>query len=112
MKTFRLKYSTRAVADLDHLAAFAIGVNTPDFARRYVAKLRNEVESLSYLADMLPKSKYRLPLLYHPEAKTIPIGNNRLTGPRATGRGTGREVIAAQEQNDYKRKQTNILKHI
>jgi hypothetical protein len=61
------------------MAAFAIGVNTPDFARRYVAKLRNEVESLSYLADMLPKSKYRLPLLYHPEAKTIPIGNNRLT---------------------------------
>ena len=79
MKTFRLKYSTHAVADLDHMAAFAIGVNTPDFARRYVAKLRNEVESLSYLADMLPKSKYRLPLLYHPEAKTIPIGNNRLT---------------------------------
>lgn len=79
MKTFRLKYSTRAVADLDRLAAFAIGVHTPDFARRYVAKLRNEVESLSYLADMLPKSKYRLPLLYHPEARTLPVGNNRLT---------------------------------
>ena len=37
-------------------------------------------------------------------------GMEQLSGPRATGRGTGREVIAAQEQKDYKRKQTNKFK--
>lgn len=79
MKTYRLEYSEIAIADLQHLALFATAMHTLDFARRYTARLRSEIESLSYLADMLPKSKYRLPLLYHPEGKTLPVGNNRLT---------------------------------
>ena len=79
MKTYRLEYSEIAIADLQHLALFTTAMHTLDFARRYTARLRSEIESLSYLADMLPKSKYRLPLLYHPEAKTLPVGNNRLT---------------------------------
>ena len=52
---------------------------TMDAAIRYAKRIRMEIEELSYLADVLPTSKYQLPKLYHPEAKTLVIGNKKLT---------------------------------
>ncbi len=49
------------------------------FALRYLQRLREEVETLSYLAPMLPKSKYKQPKRYHPEAKTHIVGDKKLT---------------------------------
>lgn len=79
MKEYRLKYSYLAVGDLKGLVDFATKMHTRDFAINYVARLRAEIESLSFLAGVLPESKYRLPKLYHPQAKTLAIGKRKLT---------------------------------
>lgn len=79
MKEYTLKYSEAAANDLGRLASFATQMHTLDFAKRYVAQLRNEIEQLSYLADALPQSRYELPLAYHHDAKTLIVGNRKLT---------------------------------
>ena len=79
MKEYPLKYSDKAVADLVHLATFATRQHTLEFAIKYLARLRREIETLSYLADSLPESSYGIPRLYHPNAKTMTVGNHKLT---------------------------------
>ena len=79
MKEYLLKYSDETVADLVHLSTFAAGMHTPGFAIKFLERLRREIESLSYLADTLPRSPYGIPLLYHPNAKTMTVGNRKLT---------------------------------
>lgn len=61
------------------LMRFVASRYTLDAAIRYAKRIRMEIEELSYLADVLPTSKYQLPKLYHPEAKTLVIGNKKLT---------------------------------
>lgn len=62
-----------------NLLQFVAGNSTLDFALRYVKNIRQEIERLSYLAPMLPPSKYGIARLYHPEAKTTTIANRKLT---------------------------------
>ena len=62
-----------------NLLQFVAGNSTLDFALRYVKSIRQEIERLSYLAQMLPPSKYGIARLYHPEAKTTTIANRKLT---------------------------------
>ena len=62
-----------------NLLQFVAGNSTLDFALRYVKSIRQEIERLSYLAPMLPPSKYGIARLYHPEAKTTTIANRKLT---------------------------------
>jgi len=61
------------------LMRFVASSYTMDAAIRYAKHIRMEIEGLSYLAPMLPSSKYELPKLYHPDAKTLVIGNKKLT---------------------------------
>lgn len=79
MKGYTLKYSDEIVADFDRLSVFATEQHTPDFAKRYTAKLRKEIEDLSILAGIYHESEYRIPKLYHPHAKTMTIGKRKLT---------------------------------
>jgi hypothetical protein len=55
MKEYRLKYSYLAVGDLKGLVDFATKMHTRDFAINYVARLRAEIESLSFLAGCYQK---------------------------------------------------------
>ena len=55
------------------------GNTTLDFALRYVKGIRQEIARLSYLAPMLPPSKYGITRLYHPNAKTTTIAKCKLT---------------------------------
>jgi len=79
MKVYKLKYSKLAVEDVVRLARYVTAIYTHDSARKYVAQLRTEIESLSYLAGLLQESKYELPKLYHPQAKTLSVGKRKLT---------------------------------
>ena len=48
-------------------------------AIRYIKRIREDIEVLSYLAPMLTKSNYELSKQYHPEAKTHVVGKKKLT---------------------------------
>lgn len=60
------------------LMRFVASQQTKSFAVRYVKGIRKELEELSLFADMLPKSRYLLPLRYHKDAKITTIGNHKL----------------------------------
>ena len=79
MKKFEVVYCDDIEAYFDDLGLYLSELTSSSFALHYLQRLREEVEVLSYLAPMLPQSKYELPKRYHPEAKTHVIGNKKLT---------------------------------
>ena len=79
MKEYKVIYRATVKPYLDELGQYISEQTTPEFADRYLEKLRREVESLSIMAGMLPPSKYLMPLRYHKDAKTMTIGKRKLT---------------------------------
>ena len=79
MKKYKVIYRVGVEAYFDKLGDYVGEMTSSYFALQYLQRLREEVERLSYLAPMLPSSKYELPKLYHPEAKTLVVGNKKLT---------------------------------
>ena len=79
MKRYKVLYRADADTYFNELGEFIAEQTTPDFAIRYLQRLRNEIESLEFLAEVLPPSRYMMPLHYHPEAKTMPVGKRKLT---------------------------------
>ena len=77
------KYTVIVTDDVEdyfiELMRFVASKYTMDSAIGYAKRIRMEIEELSYLAPMLPRCKYKLPKLYHPEAKTLVVGNKKLT---------------------------------
>jgi hypothetical protein len=79
MKKLEVVYCDDVEAYFDDLGLYISRLTSLSFALRYLQRIREEVEVLSYLAPMLPESKYELPKQYHPEAKTYVVGNKKLT---------------------------------
>ena len=73
------KYTVLITDDVEdyyvELMRFVASKYTMEAAIRYVKRIREDIEALSYLAPMLPK----IPKLYHPEAKTYVVGKKKLT---------------------------------
>lgn len=79
MKRYKVLYRADADTYFNELGEFIAKQTTTDFAIRYLQRLRNEIESLEFLAGVLPPSRYRMPLHYHPKAKTMPVCKQKLT---------------------------------
>ena len=79
MREYIVDYSARVRRDIDRLTLWAAQQHTTGFAERYINSIIDEIETLSYLAGMLPKCKYRLPKIYHPQANTLVVGKRKLT---------------------------------
>ncbi|MBR1850853.1 MAG: hypothetical protein IJ789_05720 [Bacteroidales bacterium] len=79
MREYSVDYSARVIWDIDRLTRWAAQQHTASFAERYVNDIIDEIKTLSYLADVLPKCKYRLPKVYHPKANTLVVGHRKLT---------------------------------
>ena len=79
MKQYKVLYRDDVGAYLKELAFVVSQQTSLDFAEQYTQRLRSEVEELSFLAPMLPKSKYLMPLRFHKDAKTMTIGKRKLT---------------------------------
>lgn len=77
------KYTVIVTDDVENyfvdLMRFVASKYTLETAIRYAKRIREEIETLSYLAPILPESKYKQPKRYHPEAKTYAITKKKLT---------------------------------
>ena len=60
------------------LMRFVASNYTMEYVIRYAKRIRKEIEPLAYLADVLPKSNYEMPKLYHPDARTYLIVSKKL----------------------------------
>ena len=79
MRQYRVEYDIEAEADIAALVAWVSEKTSIDYSRKYINRVFDEIDVLSYLAPMLPESKYELSKRYHPEAKTYVVGNKKLT---------------------------------
>lgn len=79
MKRYHVEYDIEAESDIEALTDWGAEKSSIEYSRRYINGIFDEIDTLSYLAPMLPQCKYKLPKLYHPEAKTLVIGNKKLT---------------------------------
>ena len=79
MREYLVDYDVEAEADVARIGEWVASMHTREFAIKYINRLFDEIESLSFLADTLPRSPYGIPLLYHPNAKTMTVGNRKLT---------------------------------
>ena len=79
MRKYKVIYDSGVEDYFEGISGYLSKLTSSSFALRYLQRLREEVEELSYLAPILPKSIYELPKLYHPEANTFLIGNKKLT---------------------------------
>ena len=79
MREYLVDYDVEAEADLSKLRDWLVVNRRLESAMEYLQMLRSEVTELSYLAGSLPKCKYRMPLLFHPTAKTLSVCHGKLT---------------------------------
>jgi plasmid stabilization system protein ParE len=77
MKEYKIKILDSVFDDIDSLADFIVSVSLPEHAVRYVRELGAEIMTLRYLADIIPQSRYRTVLRYHPHAKQLRTRNRR-----------------------------------
>ena len=79
MRKFRVEYDIEAESDIEALTIWVAEKTSIEYSRRYVNRIFDEIDALAYLAPILPKSNYKMPKLYHPDAKTYLIGSKKLT---------------------------------
>lgn len=71
--------SIEARKDMGDVSDFIIDVSRPTHAERYTLEVLAELNTLSYMATMLPEPKYRYLKRFHPEAKMMKLHNKPLS---------------------------------
>lgn len=77
MNIYKVAISSAAEADLFRLAIFLHGVMSLEGARKYHQTMRNEIQSLSILADLYIPSRYADIRQYHPRARRMVSHNKK-----------------------------------
>ena len=78
MKEYTVKILDTVFADIDNIADYIVKVSTPEHAAKYSRELQAEIMSLRYFAGIIPESRYRTVLQYHPHAKQLRTRNKLL----------------------------------
>lgn len=75
----KLILSDDSVEDLRDVASFIISVSRRQHAMRYIDEVLAELNTLSYMATMLPEPEYCYTKRFHPEAKMMKLHNKPLS---------------------------------
>lgn len=76
MKTYRVKMSPAALADIDHLSDFLVSIMSIEGSWRYKEVMRQEVQSLSIFAGVYQPSRSVVLRRIHPKARRM-LSHNR-----------------------------------
>lgn len=77
MNEYKVRILDVVFDDIDDIADFIVSVSNPEHVVKYVRDLIAEIMALRYLAGIIPKSRYRSVLKYHPNAKQIRTRNKQ-----------------------------------
>ena len=75
----KLILSDDSVEDMRDIASFIISVSRMQHAMHYIDEMLAELNTLSYMATMLPEPTYQYPKRFHPEAKMMKLQNKPLS---------------------------------
>lgn len=76
MKNYKVQISKKCLSDLFEVTLFVALHTSVEHSKVYKDKLRNEIESLSYLADIIKFSDFEIAKQYNKKAKVL-ITKNR-----------------------------------
>ena len=76
MNNYKLNVKQEVYDDIEDIRQFIVSVGSRDLAIQYTENLLSEIEKLSYLADKMQLSKWKVAKKYHPQARRL-ITENR-----------------------------------
>lgn len=79
MQHYKVVYSLAATKDIDNIVAYIKTIYHLESGLKYVGRIREKLDALSYSASALPKSRKRVVHNIHPEAKSLAIMNHKWT---------------------------------
>lgn len=79
MKNYTIRYSQQVIDRLSEIAIFIDNYFIFPSSLKYVEEIRQEIDTLSYLADAIPKLLWRTKSKYHPNEKRLLVKNGKFT---------------------------------
>ena len=79
MNTYRVIPSPSIVEDIEPILSFITSINNEEHAHRYVDMLFDEIDTLSYMADVIPDCDLKTVKRFHPQAKYMITHNRKWT---------------------------------
>ena len=76
MKERKVEFADSVLEDIDEINAFLLSVMAEESAVKYVSAMRDELLSLSFLADCFQQSRSKQLLRIHPQARRM-VSHNR-----------------------------------
>ena len=77
MENYKVVVSRLALDDLEMISDFIVKLNTTEASRIFVSNLYDDIQSLSYLAAMIPLSTSNTLKKIHPNAKRLLSKNKK-----------------------------------
>ena len=77
MKLYEIVVHNRVYEQIADIQDYIASINTYDSAVKYSNDLFDEIEKLTYLADVLPETDWASAKEYHPDAKRMVTHNKK-----------------------------------
>lgn len=77
MNHYKVDISQEVFAEIEDIADFIIKISTPEHAIRYKNQLIGEIATLSYMADVINFSQWKVAKRCHPKAKRLITKNKK-----------------------------------
>lgn len=77
MNNYKLNVKQEVYDDIEDIRRFIVTVGSKNLAIQYTENLLSEIEKLTYLADTMQVSKWKIAKKYHPEARRLVTKNRK-----------------------------------
>lgn len=77
MNNYKLNVKQEVFDDIEDIRHFIVSVGSKDLAIQYTETLIAEIEKLTYLAEKMQLSKWKVAKKYHPQARRLVTKNRK-----------------------------------
>lgn len=77
MNYYKVAISKNVFTEIEEIADFIIKISTPEYAIKYKNQLISEIAALSYMADVINYSQWKVAKRCHPKAKRMITKNKK-----------------------------------
>lgn len=77
MNYYKVAISKNVFTEIEEIADFIIKISTPEHAIKYKNQLISEIAALSYMADVINYSQWKVAKRCHPKAKRMITKNKK-----------------------------------
>jgi len=79
MKTYKVRFARKVYDQIESIAIYITSINTIESSIRYINSLVDEILTLSYRADTIPKLEWEIPHVIFPNTKRLLVKKGKLT---------------------------------